>query len=96
MIRNLQQSELAEAAIRKRKRFLLTVKEIHSPEAYAVLSAPILLELQARGREMLRYLRDPVGRAMSTNPGGGGVESLSGGRSHMTPSTSSGKVSGWT
>lgn len=59
MIRNPQQYELAEEAIRKMKRFLLAAKETHSPEAYAVLSAPILLELQERERDVLRYLSDP-------------------------------------
>jgi len=60
MIRNPHQYELAEEAIRKLKRFLLAAKETHCPEAYAVLSAPILLELQERERAVLRYLREAV------------------------------------
>jgi hypothetical protein len=58
MIRNRQQYELAEEAIRKLKRFLLAAKETHSPEVYAALSAPILQELQQREQDVLIYLSE--------------------------------------
>jgi len=38
------------------KRFLFTARRTHTPEAYAVLSAQILRELQERERDVLVYL----------------------------------------
>jgi hypothetical protein len=56
MIETLEQFELAEEAVSKMKRFLLTARRIHTSEAYAALSAPILLEIQERERDLLAYL----------------------------------------
>jgi hypothetical protein len=56
MIETLEQFERAEEAIAKMKRFLLVARRTHAPEAYTVLSAPILRELQERERDILVYL----------------------------------------
>ena len=56
MIDTLEQFEQAEEAITRMKRFLLTVRRTHTPEAYRALSAPILRELQERERDILIYL----------------------------------------
>jgi hypothetical protein len=59
MIETVEQFEHAEEAITKLKRFLLTARRTHAPEAYAALSAPILRELQERERDVLMYLSQP-------------------------------------
>ena len=56
MIETSDQFELAEEAVSKMKRFLLTERRTHTSEAYAALSAPILLEIQERERDLLAYL----------------------------------------
>ena len=56
MIETLEQFELAEEAVSKMKRFLLTTRRTHTSEAYAALSTPILLEIQERERDLLAYL----------------------------------------
>jgi len=56
MIETVEQFELAEEAVSKMKRFLLTARRTHTSEAYAALSAPILLEIQERERDLLAYL----------------------------------------
>jgi hypothetical protein len=56
MIETLEQFELAEEAVSKMKRFLLTARRTHTSEAYAALSAPILLEIQEREGDLLAYL----------------------------------------
>ena len=38
------------------KRSLFAARDTHTPQAYAVLSAPILRELQERERDVLVYL----------------------------------------
>jgi len=52
MIETVEQFELAEEAVSKMKRFLLTARRTHTSEAYAALSAPILLEIQERERDL--------------------------------------------
>jgi hypothetical protein len=56
MIETPEQFERAEEAIAKMKRFLFVARRTHTPEAYSVLSAPILRELQERERDVLAYL----------------------------------------
>ncbi|MGE0825346.1 MAG: hypothetical protein AB7G75_32360 [Candidatus Binatia bacterium] len=56
MIETQEQFERAEEAIAKIKQFLLAARRTHTPEAYALLSAPVLRELQDREREVLVYL----------------------------------------
>ncbi len=56
MIETPEQFERAEEAIAKMKRFLFAARRTHTPEAYSVLSAPILRELQERERDVLAYL----------------------------------------
>lgn len=56
MIETPEQFERAEAAMTQMKRFLLAARRTHIPEAYAVLSVPILRELQERERDILAYL----------------------------------------
>jgi hypothetical protein len=46
MISNDQQLRLAQAAVENLQRMLLAARKVHSPHAYRLLSAPILLELQ--------------------------------------------------
>ena len=57
MIETPEQCERAEEAIAKIKRFLCAVRRTYTPEVYAVLSAPILRELEERERDVLAYLR---------------------------------------
>lgn len=59
MIENPGQFELAEQALSKLKRFLVTARRTHSPEAYAALAAPVLREIQERERDLLVYLSEP-------------------------------------
>lgn len=56
MLESLEEFERAEEAIARMKRFLLAARRTHTPEAYEGLSAPILLELQERERDVLDYL----------------------------------------
>jgi hypothetical protein len=56
MIDTPEQFERAEEAVAKMKRFLLAARHTHTPEAYTILSAPILRELQDRERDILAYL----------------------------------------
>jgi hypothetical protein len=56
MIETPEHFERAEEAVTQMKRFLLTARRTHTPEAYAALSAPILHELQERKRDILAYL----------------------------------------
>lgn len=63
MIDSLEQFERAEEAIAKMKRFLLAVRRTHTSEAYAVLSGPILREIQERERDVLAYLSQVPGVA---------------------------------
>jgi hypothetical protein len=56
MIDTLEQFERAKEASIKMKRFLLVARRTHTPEAYVVLAAPILRELQERERDILAYL----------------------------------------
>lgn len=64
MMETLEQFEQAEDAIANMKRFLLSARRTHTPEAYAALSAPVLRELQDREREVLAYLSQaPAARA---------------------------------
>jgi hypothetical protein len=56
MLETPEQFERAEEAIAKIKRFLCAVRRTYTPEVYAVLSAPILRELQERERDVLAYL----------------------------------------
>lgn len=56
MIETIEQFELAEQAVAKLKRFLVSARRIHTAEAYAAISAPILREIQERERDLLVYL----------------------------------------
>jgi hypothetical protein len=55
-LKHLSSLNTLEEAITKMKRFLLETRRTHTPEAYIVLSAPILCELQERERNVLIYL----------------------------------------
>ena len=56
MIEIPEQFERVEEAIAKMKRFLCALRRTYTPEMYAVLSAPILRELQERESNVLAYL----------------------------------------
>jgi hypothetical protein len=56
MITNDQQLQLAQEAIEKFQRVLLTARKVHTPHEYRLMSAPILLELQQREQDILAYL----------------------------------------
>ena len=56
MIEIAEQFERAEEAIAKMKWFLCALRRTYTPEMYAVLSAPILRELQERESDVLAYL----------------------------------------
>jgi hypothetical protein len=65
MIATPEQFERAEDAIAKMKRLLLVARRTHTAEAYGVLAAPILRELQERERDVLIYLSQAPGGAYS-------------------------------
>jgi hypothetical protein len=47
---------LAERCIGNLRRVLLEARKVHSPQDYARMSEPILLEVQQREQEILEYL----------------------------------------
>lgn len=67
MIETIEQFELAEQAVAKLKRFLVTARRTHAAEAYAALSAPILREIQERERDLLVFLSSHQSDARSVS-----------------------------
>jgi hypothetical protein len=47
---------LAERCIGNLRRVLLEARKVHSPQDYARMAEPILLEVQQREQEILEYL----------------------------------------
>ncbi|HEV3200027.1 MAG TPA: hypothetical protein VGZ73_19115 [Bryobacteraceae bacterium] len=56
MIQTDDQMLLAERCIGNLRRVLLEARKVHSPQDYARMSEPILLEVQQREQEILEYL----------------------------------------
>jgi hypothetical protein len=56
MIRNDEQLQLAQEAVRNLQRVLVAARKVHTPAQYRAMSEPILLELQQREHEILTYL----------------------------------------
>ena len=56
MIRNDQQLKKAQVAVRNLELILEQARKTHSAAEYKAMSEPILLELQQRENEILRYL----------------------------------------
>ena len=56
MITNDEQMLLAQQCVANLRAVLLEARKVHSPEDYARLSQPILLEMQQREQEILEYL----------------------------------------
>jgi hypothetical protein len=57
MIQTNDQMPLAQQCVCNLQRILLEARKVHSPRDYARLAEPILLDLQARQREIVEYLR---------------------------------------
>jgi hypothetical protein len=47
---------LAQQCVANLRRILLEARKVHSPQDYARMSAPILLEVQQREQEIFEYL----------------------------------------
>ena len=56
MIRTDEELRSAQDAIGNLERVLLQARQTHTPAQYALLSKPLLLELQQRQGEILEYL----------------------------------------
>ncbi len=56
MIRNDEQLQLAQEAVRNLQHVLVAARKVHTPIEYRTMSEPILLELQQREQEVLTYL----------------------------------------
>jgi hypothetical protein len=56
MIRNDEQLQLAQEAVRNLQRVLVAARKVHTSAQYRAMSEPILLELQQREHEILTYL----------------------------------------
>lgn len=58
MIRNDDELKLAQECIGNLERVLLEARKTHTAKQYALLSKPLLLELQARQSEIVTYLME--------------------------------------
>ena len=56
MIRNDEQLMKAKEAVRNLELILEKARKVHSPSEYRAMSEPILIELQRRENDIVRYL----------------------------------------
>ena len=56
MIENDHQLKVAQQAVENLLNVLLAARKAHNPREYRLMSEPILLELQWREQEILKYL----------------------------------------
>jgi hypothetical protein len=56
MIKNDEQFKRAKEAVRNLEAILEKARKVHSPPEYKAMSEPILLEIQQRENEIIRYL----------------------------------------
>ena len=56
MIKNDEQLDRAKDAVSKLELILEKARKVHSPSEYKAMSEPILIELQQRENEIIRYL----------------------------------------
>ena len=56
MITSDDQMLLAEQALANLKKVLLQARKVHSPQDYARLAEPILLEIRQREQEIIEFL----------------------------------------
>ncbi len=56
MIKNDEQFKKAKEAVRNLETILEKARKVHSPAEYKAMSEPILLEIQQRENEIIRYL----------------------------------------
>ena len=56
MIKNDEQLEKAKEAVRNLEMILEKARKVHGPSEYKAMSEPILLEMQQRENEIIRYL----------------------------------------
>ena len=66
MIQTDDQMLLAEQCIANLRRILLAARKVHSPQDYARMAEPILLEIQQRDQEILAYLSSDVGQPVAS------------------------------
>ena len=59
MIKNDEQLKKAKEAVRNLEMILEKSRKVHSPLEYRAMSEPILLEIQQRENEIIRYLSLP-------------------------------------
>jgi hypothetical protein len=56
MIKNDEQFTKAKEGVRNLEAILEKARKVHSPAEYKAMSEPILLEIQQREKEIIRYL----------------------------------------
>ena len=66
MIQTDDQMLLAQQCVANLRRILLEARKVHSPQDYARMSAPILLEVQQREQEILEYLSRDLQRPIAS------------------------------
>ena len=61
MIRTDEEMLLAQQNVANLRQILLHARKVHSPQDYARLAEPILLEIQRREQEILDFLSADIG-----------------------------------
>jgi len=60
MIKTDEQMLLAQKCVADLRKVLLEARKVHTPQDYAQLAEPILLEVQQREQEILEYLSSGI------------------------------------
>ena len=58
MIHTDDELKVAQASVGRLEQVLLEARRTHTPKQYALLSKPLLLELQSRQSEIVQYLME--------------------------------------
>lgn len=58
MIQTDEELKTAQGSVTRLEQVLLEARRTHTPKQYALLSRPLLLELQSRQSEILQYLME--------------------------------------
>ncbi len=66
MIQTDDQVLLAQECVANLRRILMEARKVHSPQDYARMAEPILLEVQRREQEILEYLSGAVEQPLAS------------------------------
>ena len=66
MIQTDEQMLLAQQCVANLRTVLLQARKVHSPQDYARLAEPILLEMRRREQEILEYLAGDVDQRVAS------------------------------